>query len=299
MGTRKHHKLKKSKKRFRKTRSKRQRGGADECPICTEALNDNCITTDCGHKFDRECLRQWCKTSPNDTKCPICREPISNTCMELNPSLFWASWNGHVEIVTMLLDNGADVNAKNNDGNTALMLASKKGQTEIVSMLLAAGADVNAKVIYGNTALIVASGNGHKEIVAILLEKGADVNIKSDFGGTALMLASLRGHTEIVAKLLEKGADVNAENNYGQTALSLASLNGHTDIVKLLKQYIVAQTLPRHLERQQNRLQVGRVMDSKKMPGDLTHKIITEHFGGKRKTRKSKKSKRKRKTRRK
>jgi len=46
--------------------------------------------------------------------------------------------------------------------------------------------------------------------------------------------------------------------------------------------------LPKHLERQQNRLNVGRVMDSKKMPGDLTHKIITEHFGGKRKTRKHK-----------
>ena len=97
MATRKNQKSKKSKKRFRKTRSKRQRGGADECIICLGDLNDNCITTDCGHKFDRECLMSWCKTSPNDTRCPICREPISNTCMEVNPSLFWASKNGRTE----------------------------------------------------------------------------------------------------------------------------------------------------------------------------------------------------------
>ena len=236
MATRKN---KKSKKRFRKTRSKRQRGGVSEAQRNDELLN---------------------LIDLND---PDVRLVIAN-----------------------LLEEGVSPVAK----NTALHIASRKGYVELVSMLLAAGADVNAKDIYGNTALIVASQNGHTEIVAMLLAARADVNIKSDFGGTALMLASLRGHTEIVAKLLEKGADVNAENNYGQTALSLASLNGHTDIVKLLKQYLILPVVQKHLERQQNRLQLGRVMDSKKMPGDLTHKIITEHFGGKRKTRKSKRN---------
>jgi len=179
------------------------------------------------------------------------------------------------------------------NNNIKLIWKSMFGNTEAVENLLKEGADVNAKNCDGYTALILASSNGRTEIVKLLLEKGANVNAKDNNGETALHSASENGHTEIVAKLLEKGADVNAENNYGQTALSLASLNGHTEIVKLLKQYIVAQTFPRHLERQQNRLQVGRVMDSKKMPGDLTHKIITEHFGGKRKTRKAKKSNKK------
>jgi len=199
-------------------------------------------------------------------------------------------------VIANLLEEGVSPVVK----NTALRIASNDGHVELVEMLLNNGANVNAKNSYGVTALHIASREGHTDIVAMLLAAGADVNIKSDFGDTVLLRASNNGNTEIVSMLLEYGADVNAENNYGQTALSLASLNGYTDIVKLLKQYIVAQTLPRHLERQQNRLQVGRVMDSKKMPGDLTHKIITEHFGGKRKTRKSKKSKRKtRKTRRK
>ena len=56
-----------------------------------------------------------------------------------------ASHNGHSSTVFMLLDRGADVNAKNN-GTTACMIASKKGHSSIVSMLLDRGADINAKV---------------------------------------------------------------------------------------------------------------------------------------------------------
>ena len=368
MGTRKNHKSKKSNKIFRKTRSKKQRGGADECPICTEALNDNCITTECGHKFDRECIIRWCKTSPNDTKCPICREPISNTCMELNPSLFWASkngrteivaellekgvsdrakntalqWasrNGHTEIVAMLLEKGADVNAKNIIGYTALIWASEYRHTEIVAMLLAAGADVNAKNNDGYTALIEASNKGHTEIVRMLLEngadvnakdnlegynalqrasergyietvemlleKGADINAKDKYGRTALIEASLMGQTETVAMLLEKGADVNAKNKYGETALQTASVlsaryhdqraRPYADIVKLIKQHIVAQTIPKHLERQEDRENLAMVMSEKDvgnrgdgtMPYDLRHKIGEYLGGGKRKTRKN------------
>ena len=220
MVTRKNHKSKNSKKKFRKTRSKRQRGGADEQEL--------------EHQRDDDIIRL---SSFNDEDVRI-----------------------------------------------------------VIGDLLREGVSHVAK----NTALRIASKEGHVELVEMLLNNGANVNAKNSYGVTALHIASREGHTDIVAMLLEKGADVNAKTNWGDTALMAASWKGHKEIVKLLKQYIVAQTFPRHLERQQNRLQVGRVMDSKKMPGDLTHKIITEHFGGKRKTRKSKKSKRKtRKTRRK
>ena len=240
MGTRKNHK--KSNKIFRKTRSKKQKGGVSQ---------------------DQRDDDLWRLSSFNDEDVRI--------------------------VIGDLLREGVSPVAK----NTALRIASKEGHVELVEMLLNNGANVNAKNSYGVTALHIASREGHTDIVAMLLEKGADVNAKSDGGYTALISASESGHTETVAMLLEKGADVNAKTNWGDTALIQASYYGHTEIVKLLKQYIVAQTFPRHLERQQNRLQVGRVMDSKKMPGDLTHKIITEHFGGKRKTRKSKRKTRK------
>ena len=155
-------------------------------------------------------------------------------------------------------------------------------------MVLGMGADVNAKNGGGNSALIGASTNGHTEIVARLLEEGANVNMNDNYGYTALMWASNMGHTRIVEMLLERpGIDANAKMELGWTALMMANQNEHTEIIELLRKHIVAQTIPRHLERQQKRLQVGRVMDKKRMPGDLTHKIITEHFGGKRRTRKS------------
>ena len=123
-----------------------------------------------------------------------------------NINLIVASYGGHTETVTMLLEKGADVNAKDNDGRTSLILASRYGHTEIVAMLLKKGADVNAKNIDGYTALIMASERGHAEIVSDLLANGADVNAKDDNDYTALMWVVEFGHTSIV-DLLEKAIE--------------------------------------------------------------------------------------------
>jgi len=148
-----------------------------------------------------------------------------------------ASRNGHTEVVKLLLDKGADVNVQDADGDTALIWASRNGHTEVVKLLLDKGADINAKDKYGDTALILASRKGHTEIVKVLLNAGADINAKDGNDWTALMLASFYGHTEIVKVLLNAGADINAKYNAGNTALILASEKGHTEIVELLKQY--------------------------------------------------------------
>ena len=151
--------------------------------------------------------------------------------------LHYASAYGHTEIVKLLLEHGADVDAKNNYGSTPLYGASEKGYTEIVKLLLEYGADVNVKDKYGNTPLDWASSYGHTEIVKLLFENGADVNVKDNDGSTALAFASYNGRTEIVKLLLEHGAEVNTKDKYGWTALYCASRKGHTEIVNLLKQY--------------------------------------------------------------
>ena len=144
----------------------------------------------------------------------------------------------------MLLDAGANVNAKDNHGKPALIWASIRGDTETVTMLLEKGADVNAKdKVNHDTALIEASSKGYTEIVSMLLENGADVNAKTKYGMTALNLASQSGPTELVVKLLDAGADVNAKTRWGMTALDGASHYGNTEIVKLLKKQIERNAL--------------------------------------------------------
>ncbi len=141
-------------------------------------------------------------------------------------------YNIFKEIVKLLLANGADVNALSNDGYTALMLASREGRTEIVKLLLDKGAEVDAKD--GLTALMLASQSGRTEIVKLLLDKGAKVNVNAKDGLTVLMHASQSSHTEIVRLLLDKDAEVNARDTREQTALMHASNYGHLEIVKLL-----------------------------------------------------------------
>ena len=82
-----------------------------------------------------------------------------------------------------LINNGYDVNAKDEDGCTALMEAGEAffgGSTEIIKMLIEAGADVNAKDEDGRTLLNRAAASGKTEIVKMLIEAGADVDIKDN-----------------------------------------------------------------------------------------------------------------------
>ncbi|MBI4823896.1 MAG: ankyrin repeat domain-containing protein [Nitrospirae bacterium] len=87
---------------------------------------------------------------------------------DINDDLRRAAEKGDINKVKSLLQHGADVNAKDNNGNTALMYAAVGGHTEIVQTLLNKGANVNAKNNFGNTALIYAVKNGRTEIVSLL-----------------------------------------------------------------------------------------------------------------------------------
>ncbi|MBQ6001671.1 MAG: ankyrin repeat domain-containing protein [Synergistaceae bacterium] len=69
------------------------------------------------------------------------------------------------------MNDGANVNAKKNDGETALMLAAWRGHTQIAELLIKYGAEVNAKTTGGNTALILAGKN--TETAYILRSHGA------------------------------------------------------------------------------------------------------------------------------
>ena len=92
-------------------------------------------------------------------------------------------------------------------GHTALWHAAISWKpADIVRLLLEKGADVNAKDKYGETALISASLCGFTGTVRLLLDKGADVNAKTNDGHTALMYASSNMHADVVRLLKDHGA---------------------------------------------------------------------------------------------
>ena len=168
----------------------------------------------------------------------------------LGHALWWAAGNGRAEAVRLLIDCGADVNARMGRGVTALIQAALMGRTEVVSLLLACGADVIAYDGRGATALhasLVSTVHGCKrDVILALLEAGAEVNAPTHFswpthtGGTALMEAALRGATDCAQALIDYGADlelssaIDEDGVGGWTALVAAVANNRLETIRLL-----------------------------------------------------------------
>jgi len=117
-----------------------------------------------------------------------------------------------------------------------LHTAARLGRVNVVRLLLEKGANVDARNDWGVTPLHQAATEGRVGVVRLLLEKGADVDARASFGVTPLLFAASRGHVDVVRLLLEKGADVNArEVVFGHTPLDMARRGDHRDIVALLE----------------------------------------------------------------
>ena len=175
-----------------------------------------------------------------------------------NHALHWASRNGHLETVKLLIRAGADINS---GCSYALQCATYSGHTEIVKFLLESGAIINGndslrwacerdfteiaglllhpqKSGYQQEGANVRAENDHvlrqavdfdrPEMVKLLVGAGANIHALNDY---ALRISSRDGRTGTVKFLVKAGANVHAEN---ENALRQASMNGHTEIVKLL-----------------------------------------------------------------
>lgn len=150
---------------------------------------------------------------------------------------------GNIRLIRLLLDAGAIVDPKRvtrYNGRTPIQAAAESGYEEVVLLLLELGADINAPASpsSGVTALQAACFHGHVALVRLLIARGANVNSppgKSN-GFTALQGACLAGEEDIVRMLLERGADVNAPGSpyHGGTALHAAVSRGNMRLVNIL-----------------------------------------------------------------
>jgi ankyrin repeat protein len=141
-----------------------------------------------------------------------------------------AAWFGRVEIVRMLIDAGADVEAKDNDGWAPLHRAA--GNVEIARMLIDAGANVNVQDEKGWTPLHVAALNERVEIVRVIIGAKAKLNVQNNYGWTPLHVVAIYGNVEIARMLIDAGARKDIRDDEGRLPYDLAD---NEELKKLLK----------------------------------------------------------------
>ncbi|KAF4234681.1 hypothetical protein CNMCM8980_003802 [Aspergillus fumigatiaffinis] len=177
------------------------------------------------------------------------------------PAILIAAENENWEVVQLLLEEGAAVNASlkkcppkvldheldKHDWDSAnlavftpLQAVVSKENITMTRMLLRAGAHIDERPEgkYGHTALQISAMVGNKRITEILLRKGADVNAPAGVyrGRTALQAATIHSDTTVLSILLRHGADVNSPPalREGKTALQIAVAAGNSDGVRIL-----------------------------------------------------------------
>ncbi len=139
------------------------------------------------------------------------------------------------DILTYLIERGANLDLQNSLGNTALHFAAMYKKHLSMALLLQHGANAKLATNDGNTALILSAINNSPKCETLLLQHGVAVDAVDTDGRTALRLASLYGDLSIVELLVEGGSDIEIADNRGRKARDIARERNHTAIVEYLR----------------------------------------------------------------
>jgi len=147
------------------------------------------------------------KLGPNNNIIYRHRNDVNKIC-----NLNRAAYDGHVEIIRVLLDYGMNINEGTSvkSNRYPITEAAWMDKTECVKYLVECGADINQQGMDADwSVLSLAVENNNVELVKFLVEKGADVNIKDIFGRPPLYHATVKGYPNLITYLVANGADEN------------------------------------------------------------------------------------------
>ncbi|KAG9840459.1 palmitoyltransferase akr1, partial [Aureobasidium melanogenum] len=154
-------------------------------------------------------------------------------------ALHWAAINGHYALCHYLIESGANVNAKGGDAEaTPVLWASKRCHLDVVNLLLQQGADPLLTDDQGYNLLHSATLDGNVfQLILLLHQADVPVDIPDSQGHTSLMWAAYKGFPACLDVLLKWGADVHARDDLGFTALHWALVKGSYNCIQKLLEY--------------------------------------------------------------
>ncbi len=162
----------------------------------------------------------------------------------LNDALIAAAWRNDVDEAALLIEQGADVNAKDTTIQSAYLIATSEGFLDLLTLTLDNGADIGARDSYDGTGLIRAADRGHAVVIGRLLQAGIEVDHINNLGWTALHEAIILGdggprYVDCVRLLLAGGADPTLPSQRdGATPLEHAESRGFGTIAMTIRKVI-------------------------------------------------------------
>ena len=147
----------------------------------------------------------------------------------------YSSYRGNIEIIKLLITNGAITNVLTNTGQNVLHIAAQGDQPEsIIYFKEKFDMNINSKDYSGSTPVHWACHTGSELSLNFLIAFGADVNAKDCVGITPLHLSAISEKVRIIKKLLQYGADKTIKDNKGRTAYDIAKDRNKTTILDLI-----------------------------------------------------------------
>ena len=162
--------------------------------------------------------------------------PPDNVDADGYSPMFWAAFNGHLDVVEVLIGSGAKLSFAGNSDGTPMHAAAMECSPAVIAVLAKNGAEVDTLNGAGLTSLWLASRYGHTNCVRMLLNCGATANTPGE-RSSALHPAALFGHKDIVKALLDRGANVNSLDQHKLTPLLSAVASDRFEIVQILLEY--------------------------------------------------------------